>query len=271
MLAMLPLLKGRGQPAVRFGGNVNFRNLCCEKQAEYSSMQRHAQKDSIAREIVDEIKRRGGRFLRRCELKQHKVAAVSSVTCSEPEWIEIEDNDAIEKAKQTMRDTRRQPSDSISTRKDNTERSTSLPPIPVASSQHQSQQLCASRRLSGPCPAVQTEMDSTLNIFAESILGIGGTQLEARDRMSETALVILAAWQRSLSLPSIALQQPLCGLLQRFYEDLLDKHPDIDVARLLDRHGLPQMGRFPHVTYPPPLMGGVFNKSLLFSRYTVRK
>ena len=64
-LCFRSLSEGRGQPFVRYSGNISFRGLCYKKQAEYFSMHRNAQKDNIARSIVHEIKRRGGRFLRR--------------------------------------------------------------------------------------------------------------------------------------------------------------------------------------------------------------
>ena len=66
-------------------------------------MHRNAQKDNIARSIVHEIKRRGGRFLRRHGSKGSKGSG-----CCGHDWMEIADTEAIEKTKQTIRDNKLQ-------------------------------------------------------------------------------------------------------------------------------------------------------------------
>ena len=216
----MPLSPGRGLPAVRFCGNIGFRQLCCEKQAEYSLTQRHAQKDIVARGIVDEIKRRGGRFLRHYVPKRSKIAAPYDAS-SVPEWLEIEDDEATEKVKQTIRDNRRQPSDIYTARADNTsaeipitctaKRSSSLPSIPMAALPHKSPQPTAglnlrsqefghvtSRHLQGCRPVVQKPTDWTTSTG------------KTGDLMSEKNRASLGARPRSQSLP---LQHPVTDFL----------------------------------------------------------
>jgi len=90
-------------PAVRFGGNIEFRRICLDRKQEYSASRQHVEKDIIARSIVEEVHRRGGRFLRRAESRSDDKT--HGDIGGKPGWVEIEEKEAIEKTKQTMRDT----------------------------------------------------------------------------------------------------------------------------------------------------------------------
>ena len=62
------VLLGRGAQMFSYPGNLRFRDLVTAKKLEYSSSSRHHVKQKIARDIVDEIGRRNGRFLRKLDL-----------------------------------------------------------------------------------------------------------------------------------------------------------------------------------------------------------
>ena len=97
LVLSLLTIQGRGQPLIRHAGNINFRRLCYKRQAHYLSVHRNAQKDNIARSIVVEVKRRGGRFLRRFSSKKGEPRVDAALG-----WIEIDDASATEKVKQTI-------------------------------------------------------------------------------------------------------------------------------------------------------------------------
>jgi len=94
------VLLGRGAPVVRFPGNKKYRDLLLSKKSDYTAATRHAMKDIIARGVVEEIRRRGGRFLRRVKTTE-EAGALFGV---EEVWEEVDDGVAVEKTKQALRD-----------------------------------------------------------------------------------------------------------------------------------------------------------------------
>lgn len=238
---------------VRFSGNVSFRLICRKKQAEYSLTKRQAQKDDIARSIVLEVKRRGGRFLRRHKCKSGEVAPPGG----DPGWIEVEDDVAIEKAKQTIRDNKNQHlEDEEAKRQDNdsrhvvssqrcVSRTASLPDCSHASASKQLQQPAVrlprprtsefERCVSHPLPGY----------FPENQPGTGSpAKMLHRHHVSETDRAAPAQRSRSLSLPSIPPHPPFAWNPQQMPWHQFHRHRQeraVDAAALLDRYGLPQV------------------------------
>lgn len=86
------VLFGRGAPFMRWKGNVKFREFVNTRKAEYLSTRRHADKNIIARQIIDFIRHeRNGRFLMKADTTGSS-------------WIEANDSVILEKVKQTLRD-----------------------------------------------------------------------------------------------------------------------------------------------------------------------
>lgn len=98
------VLFGRGAPIIRWQGNVKFRELVRQRKAEYLSTRRHAHKDTIAREIIEEIEtKRRGRFLKRA--LQFDANTEEDVLTGIPrQWMLAESELVIEKVKQALRD-----------------------------------------------------------------------------------------------------------------------------------------------------------------------
>jgi hypothetical protein len=96
------ILMGRGAPTINYKGNVSFRELVSTRKAEYTSSGRHRVKDEIARQIIEEIARRNGRFLRRIETTAEAEAL--GLPNYKKAWIIAEDSIAMEKVKQALRD-----------------------------------------------------------------------------------------------------------------------------------------------------------------------
>jgi hypothetical protein len=90
---------GRGN-AVNFRqGNANFRQLARDNATSYGEAPTNDKttKEDIATNIVKEIKRRGGRFLRAISVTGTDGAVMAA-------WEVVDDETAIGKAKQTLRD-----------------------------------------------------------------------------------------------------------------------------------------------------------------------
>jgi hypothetical protein len=90
---------GRGN-AVNFRrGNANFRQLARDNATSYGEAPTNDKttKEDIATNIVKEIKRRGGRFLRAISVTGTDGAVLAA-------WEVVDDETAIGKAKQTLRD-----------------------------------------------------------------------------------------------------------------------------------------------------------------------
>lgn len=96
------ILMGRGAPIINYEGNVRFRELVRTRKAEYVHTTRHQVKDEIARGILQEIKHRGGHFLRRIDSEtEMRQLGISEGTKA---WVIVDNDVAIEKVKQALRD-----------------------------------------------------------------------------------------------------------------------------------------------------------------------
>lgn len=116
------VLLGRGAPIINYVGNVKFRSLVRSRKNDYVTSGRHKIKDKVAKSILREIHRRGGRFLKRVEVPktdvaedivnpdQHQTAPSDGNTGStsqekDVKMYQIADYDvALEKVKQALRD-----------------------------------------------------------------------------------------------------------------------------------------------------------------------
>lgn len=95
------VLLGRGAPYITFEGNRRFRSYVKTRKAEYVAARRFQTKEAIARSVINEIQRRGGRFLER--VKDRKVQAALGVNDKDV-WTLAPDDAVIEKCKQALRD-----------------------------------------------------------------------------------------------------------------------------------------------------------------------
>jgi len=85
------ILLGRGSPLVKFEGNVKFRQLIREHRNAYLECTQHSDKDNVAKEVLNIVKKRGGKFWKRLE-------------GSENLWVPVDFSTSLEKVKQAMRD-----------------------------------------------------------------------------------------------------------------------------------------------------------------------
>lgn len=105
------VLLGRGAPIISYEGNVKFRDLVRSKKPLYVSTGRHQAKEDIAREIVKEISRTKGRFLKKVSSPEERQA--QQKTREDPLWRVAEDSVAMEKVKQALRDKERAKSERL--------------------------------------------------------------------------------------------------------------------------------------------------------------
>jgi len=87
---------------INYIGNQSFRSLVRLRKEEYANCVRHKDKNHLARQIIDEIERRGGRFLRRIDDPQE--ARTLGVPQGVKAWKLAEFSTAMEKCKQALRD-----------------------------------------------------------------------------------------------------------------------------------------------------------------------
>ena len=73
------VLLGRGAPIINYVGNVKFRSLVRSRKNDYITSGRHKIKDKVAKSIMKEIQRRGGRFLKRVETSKKGGSAAHSI------------------------------------------------------------------------------------------------------------------------------------------------------------------------------------------------
>lgn len=90
------VLMGRGARATENEGNVRFRNVVRSRLREYLTAPRRQEKDQIAREILGVVKSRNGKFLRKVESMDESQEG--------SDYIEVEDDVALLKVKQALRD-----------------------------------------------------------------------------------------------------------------------------------------------------------------------
>lgn len=92
------VLLGRGSGPNLFWGNLQFRDIVAEMREAYVSAADVEDKRAIAQSIVDQIRLKGGRFLRR------KDSGKKKPTTTKEEWVEVTNAIALEKAKQALRE-----------------------------------------------------------------------------------------------------------------------------------------------------------------------
>lgn len=94
---------GRGSGPNDRTGNIEFRNLILTRKAEYLAAKTREIKGRIAAEVVNSVRARGGRFLRKLTPSQAKDAGFNKGE----EVYELADEPTVmEKAKQTLRQNR---------------------------------------------------------------------------------------------------------------------------------------------------------------------
>jgi hypothetical protein len=101
-LQPMDVLLGRGSGPNDHVGNVHFRNLVSERKAEYMATNHRQTKAKIAREIVDRILAKRGRFLKK--LGHREVEALRMPHLGPVVYKVVSDDDTLlEKAKQALR------------------------------------------------------------------------------------------------------------------------------------------------------------------------
>lgn len=96
------VLLGRGAPTINHEGNKRFREDVRKRKAEYNGTARHKVKGVIARQVIDEIANRNGRFLRKIETTAE--AEAPGLLNGKKAWIIANDDVVVEKVKQALRD-----------------------------------------------------------------------------------------------------------------------------------------------------------------------
>lgn len=106
------VLLGRGAGSINYVGNVLFREIVKERRDEYLSTARRQTKDNIARQIVDVVATRNGRFLRKVKTKEERQRL--GVVDESNAWIVADNDKMLEKIKQSLRDREYNPEDRAS-------------------------------------------------------------------------------------------------------------------------------------------------------------
>jgi hypothetical protein len=101
-LSHYDVLLGRGAGSINYVGNVLFRETVRERREEYLSTARRQVKDSIARQIVDIVTSRNGRFLRKITTSEEKAAI--GIREDVNAWVIADEEKMLEKVKQSLRD-----------------------------------------------------------------------------------------------------------------------------------------------------------------------
>ena len=94
------VLFGRGSGPNDHEGNVFFRRLVRERKAEYMNTNHRQTKTKIAREIVDTVRAKNGRFLKKMEAADAKRFGIPKGADA---WCTVDEDTVMEKAKQALR------------------------------------------------------------------------------------------------------------------------------------------------------------------------
>jgi hypothetical protein len=96
------VLFGRGAPSIGNEGNVRFRRLVQARKLEYINTGKRQIKDMIARQIIETIAERDGRFVRKIEslVEAEEMGVPSGVGA----WVLVDDATVLQKVKQALRD-----------------------------------------------------------------------------------------------------------------------------------------------------------------------
>lgn len=105
------VLMGRGAPVSEHTGNARLRQLVMDRHADYvAPRQKRNDKHRVALNIIQVIREKGGRFLRRAEKaeqeQQREIAASIATTLqSTPAWeVVTDEREIVRKVKQLLRD-----------------------------------------------------------------------------------------------------------------------------------------------------------------------
>mmetsp|Transcript_40361 Transcript_40361/g.84006 ORF Transcript_40361/g.84006 Transcript_40361/m.84006 type:complete len:310 (-) Transcript_40361:396-1325(-) len=104
------VLMGRGARATENEGNVRFRQVVRSRLRDYLTAPRRQEKDQIAREILAIVKSRNGRFLRKVESMDESQGG--------SDYVAVEDDVALLKVKQALRDQKLEEANSVSSASD---------------------------------------------------------------------------------------------------------------------------------------------------------
>ena len=83
-------------------GNKRFRDLIDSRKAEYIAIESYNDKAVIAWEVYNEVRRRGGRFLKLSEVSKNKASIIGHGI-----YEEASENKSLEKCKQALREKRK--------------------------------------------------------------------------------------------------------------------------------------------------------------------
>lgn len=122
------VLFGRGSGPNDHEGNIRFRALVSERKAEYMATNHRQTKAKIARDIVDTVLSKSGRFLKKIEPNDAKRFGLPKGVDA---WTVVDDETIMEKAKQALRQQRDKGKSKSPTR--GKQAATTLPPIQVES------------------------------------------------------------------------------------------------------------------------------------------
>lgn len=106
----IDVLCGRGGKIIQHAGNVYFRTLVDSRKGYYQSKAcLKSEKRDIGRAIVAAIQNNGGRFLEKCQCQQENNHEKTNefgdfVNNKENLWVEIDDNKAVMKTSQALRE-----------------------------------------------------------------------------------------------------------------------------------------------------------------------
>jgi hypothetical protein len=106
------VLLGRGAFADRFQGNIKFRSLIRQHKDAYRAAPHHHCKAAIAQQIVNAVHAYHGRFLRKLELVSNVAEQRGAEASGTKQWEIVDNNIALEKVKQALRDIDHEQADS---------------------------------------------------------------------------------------------------------------------------------------------------------------
>jgi hypothetical protein len=98
------VLLGRGAFADRFQGNIKFRTLIRQHKDAYRAAPHHHSKAAIAQQIFNAVHAYHGRFLRKVELVSNGAEQRGAEASGTKQWEIVDNNIALEKVKQALRD-----------------------------------------------------------------------------------------------------------------------------------------------------------------------
>lgn len=94
------VLFGRGSGPNDHEGNVLFRSLVKERKAEYMATNHRQTKATIAHEVVEHIRLKSGRFLKKADVKDLRRLGLDE---DDEVWCRVPEKQIMEKAKQALR------------------------------------------------------------------------------------------------------------------------------------------------------------------------